>query len=256
MQHPSRSGGFPALASSLISLPSSRSADPHLSMQIQKCLTNLSVLSIIVRSHLRRRRFASRRNAARTRTATRMMTRTKPITARYSDRAIDPYAQHQRRSRARATISTHTVVPAQTRRGNWEILRTDGSGSRLVLLLLLRPLAPSIVHTVRSKSAEKETRIMRGRTLRRIVGREREGGGGERGRGRGGRGRERRAMADEDAGVLDRLPRVPEEKGRAGLAGSIARRRGVDRVRVGFADFLSASVRFPALLLSTEVNAR
>lgn len=55
-----------------------------------------------------------------------------------------------------------TLVPAQSRRGDWEILRTDGSGSRLVLLLLLRPLAPSIVHVVCGKSAEKETRVMRG----------------------------------------------------------------------------------------------
>lgn len=58
--------------------------------------------------------------------------------------------------RDRARQFSYTLVPAQSRRGDWEILWTDGSGSRLVLLLLLRPLAPSIgTHTVRGKRRGK-----------------------------------------------------------------------------------------------------
>lgn len=69
----------------------------------------------------------------------------------YADRSI----LHGHR-RDRAQQFPHTLVPAQSRRGDWEILWTDGSGSRLVLLLLLRPLAPSIgAHTVRDERRGK-----------------------------------------------------------------------------------------------------
>lgn len=59
-------------------------------------------------------------------------------------------------SRCTRSRQIHALVPVQTRRGDWEILRTDGSGSRLVLLLLLRPLAPSIT---RYSTKQRETRV-------------------------------------------------------------------------------------------------
>lgn len=89
---------------------------------------------------------------------------------------------------ARARQCPHTLVPAQSRRGDWEILWTDGSGSRLVLLLLLRPLAPSM-HTVRGKRCGKrDAGKWAAMCVKRIE--------------------ERRKRVDEDAETLDRLPPV------------------------------------------------
>lgn len=53
----------------------------------------------------------------------------------------------------------HALVPVQTRRGDWEILRTVGSGSRLVLLLLLRPLAPSMLAAQHQGNRDAYTRV-------------------------------------------------------------------------------------------------
>jgi len=218
MQHPFRSGGFPALTSSFFS--STIRALERTCLRRKMPHQPVSPLHRR-RSHLRHCRFASC-DATRTRT-----TRTKPITH------VTPIERSIERNtggdvaRARQ-FPRNTVVPAQTRRGNWEILRTDGSGSRLVLLLLLRPLAPSIVHTVRGKSAEKETRVMRGCTLRR----ERDA-------------LWRMRMLGSSTGCPV-YPRKRDEPGRTHRS----HRRGVDRIRVGFADFLSAFVGFPALAVA------
>lgn len=107
-------------------------------------MTHLSIFFILARHqpHHRCDRHARDRTLWRRRRGRRR---------RYDDRSI---LHGHRRDRARQF--PHTLVPAQSRRGDWEILWTDGSGSRLVLLLLLRPLAPSIsAHTVRGKRRGK-----------------------------------------------------------------------------------------------------
>lgn len=71
------------------------------------------------------------------------------------DRDVTLFDLAQSPVRSRARQFPRTLVAATNSKRWLEILRTDGSGSRLVLLLLLRPLAPSIA----ARDTEKEMRV-------------------------------------------------------------------------------------------------